>query len=104
MSACAAPARQLPALTRAAPPPRPTTASGSVSATASEAAPSSGSTLSDARVEDAVHDIHQQVDEDVHQRDDQHDTLNQRVVAPSDRLNQEAADAGDVEDLLGDDG
>ncbi len=48
-----------------------------------------------------------QIDDQVHGHDDDgdehHEVLHHRIVAPADRLDQEAGDAGDVEDRFGDD-
>src|SRR5689334_1087949 len=53
------------------------------------------------RVEEAVEHVHHQVREDHHDRDEHHQVLHDRVVAPQDRLDQEAGDAGQVEHGLG---
>ena len=51
-----------------------------------------------------VGDVHQQIDEHVRRRRDQHDALHHRVVAREHGLHDEPTEAGQHEDLLGDDG
>src|SRR5207244_7385951 len=58
--------------------------------------------IADARVEDAVQHVDQQVGEDHHDGDEHHEVLHDRIVPPEDRLHQEPGDAGQVEDGLGD--
>src|SRR6266571_6506483 len=59
--------------------------------------------IADPRVEDAVQHVHEQVGED-HDDGDEHDeVLDDGIVAPEDRLDQEPRDAGQVEDGLRDD-
>src|SRR5262245_34201425 len=58
----------------------------------------------DARVEQRVRYVHQQVDQHVGAGGDEHHALDQRVVAREDRLDDEPTEAGNDEDLLGDDG
>src|SRR4030095_16585804 len=57
----------------------------------------------DARVEDHVGHVDQEIDRDHHEGDQHHQVLHDRVVAPADRLDEEAGDARDVEHRLGDD-
>src|SRR5687767_11947171 len=58
----------------------------------------------DARVERAVGEVHEEVDEDEGQREDQHRTLEKHVVAREDRLDHEAAEPRPGEYRLGEDG
>src|SRR4051812_10649531 len=55
----------------------------------------------DARVEDGVQEVHREVDDDVADRRDQDDALDDRVVAREDGVERELAEAGQDEDLLG---
>ena len=57
----------------------------------------------DARVERRVEQIDEEVHEHDNDGDEHHQVLHDRVVAPADRLDQEARDAGNVEHGLGDD-
>src|ERR671917_894040 len=54
----------------------------------------------DARVERGVEHVHGEVHDHHHDGDEHHQVLHDRVVAPQDRLHQEAGDPGDVEDRL----
>ena len=56
----------------------------------------------DPRVEQRVDDVDEQVDDHVAGRRDEHDPLDQRVVALVDGVDRQPAEAGDAEDLLGD--
>src|SRR5262245_6134329 len=58
----------------------------------------------DARVDPAIEEVDEQVAQDEADRDQQHHALHQRIVAREDRVHDEAADAGQSEDVLGDDG
>src|SRR6059036_3834486 len=58
--------------------------------------------IAHARVEDAVQHIHEQVGEDHDDRDEHDEVLDDGIVAPEDRLDQEPRDAGQVEDGLRD--
>src|SRR3954452_11143302 len=55
----------------------------------------------DARVEDRIQEVHREVDDDVADRRDQDDALDDRVVAREDGVERELAEAGQDEDLLG---
>src|SRR6267142_7115054 len=58
--------------------------------------------IADPRVEDAVQHVHEEVGQN-HDDGDEHDeVLDDGVVAPEDRLDQEPRDAGQVEDGLRD--
>src|SRR5436190_7474464 len=81
---------------------------GSVAGSA--AAPSSragtaltASRVADARIEQRVAEIDQQVDEDVDARREQQHALDHRIVVALHRIDDEAADAGNREHRLGDD-
>ena len=63
-----------------------------------------GTSDPDARVQHGVGDVDQQVDQHVGRRGDQHHALHERVVAREDGLHDQPAEAGQHEDLLGDDG
>src|SRR3954463_4621197 len=63
----------------------------------------SGSGIADARVDDGVEDVDDQVRDDDEERAEQHRALDHREVAVLDRVEREAADPGDVEDGLGED-
>src|SRR3954447_837910 len=56
----------------------------------------------DARIEDRVHDVHRQVDDDVAGGGDEDDALQERVVALADRVDRQPPEARDDEDLLRD--
>ncbi len=58
----------------------------------------------DARVDDAVGHVDQQVDQHHDGAEQQHAALQHRIVAPADGLDQPFADAGPGEDGLGEDG
>ena len=73
---------------------------GLISATASTALTCRDA---DARVEQRVDDVDEQVDDDVARRRDEHDALDQRVVALVHGLDRQPAEAGDAEDRLRDD-
>ena len=51
----------------------------------------------------AIEEVDEQVAQDEADGDQQHDALHQRVVAREDRVDHQAADAGQREDVLGDD-
>src|SRR4029077_17855549 len=71
------------------------------SATPGASTPSGLVAIADARVEEAVEHVHEEVREDDHDRDEHHQGLHDRVVPPQDRLHQEAREPGQVEDGLG---
>src|SRR5262245_62091765 len=56
------------------------------------------------RVERGVEQGNQQVDKNVDKAEQQHDTLDDRIIAPEDGVDREAPDARDREHRLGDDG
>ncbi len=58
----------------------------------------------DARIEDRVDEVDGEVDDDVAGGGDEDDALDQRVVPLVDRVDRQPPEAGDDEDLLGDDG
>src|SRR3990172_2403786 len=58
--------------------------------------------IAHARVEHPVEHVHDEVREHHHDGDEHHEVLHDRVVAPEDRLDQEARDARQVEHGLGD--
>src|SRR5881296_100363 len=62
------------------------------------------SVIPDPRVDEGVEEIHGQIDQDVRRRGHQNDALHDRIVAAHDGRDDQAAQAGDVEDDLGDDG
>src|SRR3954453_13357842 len=57
----------------------------------------------DARVEHRVQEVDAEVDDDVRDRRDEDDPLDDRVVAREDRVERELPEARQHEDLLGDD-
>src|SRR6266508_2632775 len=59
--------------------------------------------IADARIEDAVQHVHDEVGHDHHDGDEHDEVLHDGVVAPEDGLDQEARHAGQVEHGLGDD-
>src|SRR3989475_4720271 len=54
-------------------------------------------TIAHARVEDAVEHVDEEVTEDHHDGDEHHEVLHDRIVAPEDRLHEEACHPGQVE-------
>src|SRR5215217_4384999 len=60
--------------------------------------------VADARVEECVQDVHEQVHHDDGERRDQHGPLHDRQVALLDRVEGQAPDPRDVEDGLREDG
>src|SRR6185295_17196236 len=58
----------------------------------------------DPRIDEPIEDVDEEIAEDEAHGDQQHDTLHERVVAGEDRVHHQAADAGQREDVLGDDG
>src|SRR2546428_2417270 len=58
--------------------------------------------IAHARVEDAVQHVDEQVGEDHDDGDEHHEVLDDGIIAPENRLDQEPGDAGQVEDRLGD--
>src|SRR5712664_2796763 len=74
---------------------------GTVTSTRSMGASRRLATIAHARVEHAVEHVDEEVTEDHHDGDEHHEVLHDRVVAPEDRLHEEAGDAGQVEDGLG---
>src|SRR5205814_4654806 len=50
--------------------------------------------IANARIDEAVHQIRQQVHPDIRHRDQQNAPLHERIVAKADRLNQQASNAG----------
>src|SRR4030095_3353425 len=55
----------------------------------------------DARVEEAVQHVHEQVRQDYHDGDEHDEVLHDRVVPPQDRLDEAAGESGPGEDGLG---
>src|SRR5947208_197088 len=74
---------------------------GAPTTTRSTGTPTGLATIAHARVEHAVEHVDEEVAEDHHDGDEHHEVLHDRVVAPEDRLHEEARDAGQVEDGLG---
>src|SRR6185437_13699537 len=70
-------------------------------ATPGTSTPSGLVAIAHPRVEEAVEHVHEEVREDHHDRDEHHQVLHDRIVAPENRLHQEARDPGQVEDGLG---
>src|SRR5712692_3180538 len=60
-------------------------------------------TIADSRIQDAIQHVYGEVRQDHHDRDEHHEGLDDRVVAPEDRVHEEAGDAREVEHALGDD-
>ena len=58
--------------------------------------------IADARVEQRVAEIDQQVDDDIDRRENEDQTLHDRIVAAQDGIGGQAAEAGDVEDRFRD--
>src|SRR5438045_3626542 len=58
----------------------------------------------DPGIDEAIEDVDQEVAHDEADRDQEYDALHERVVAREDGVHHEAADAGQGEDVLGDDG
>src|SRR5512144_3377229 len=63
----------------------------------------SGSAIADARVEDAVENVHRRVHRDDHRGHEEHDALHHRQVAGADGGQGEPAQTGEIEDRLQDD-
>src|SRR5438046_1492141 len=61
------------------------------------------SVVADPRIQHHVDHVDHEVDEDEDRREEQHQGLDERVVAVRDRVDEQLADAVEVEDLLGDD-
>src|SRR5688572_536404 len=57
--------------------------------------------VADARVEEHVAQVHREIDQHVCGGEDQHHALDDRVVAPEDRVDREPADAGERENGFG---
>src|SRR5258705_11722660 len=57
--------------------------------------------IADARVEEAVEHVDDQIRDDDHDGDEHDQVLDDRIVPPEDRLHQEAREPGQVEDGLG---
>src|SRR5207253_11197486 len=55
------------------------------------------------RVEPAIEQVHEQVADDEADRDQEDDALDERIVAREDGIDDQAPDAGEREDVLGDD-
>src|SRR4051794_5584399 len=64
---------------------------------------SRGSDIADARVDERVEDVDDQVRDDDEERPEEHRSLDHREVAVLDRVEGKPADPGDVEDALGED-
>src|SRR6185503_15803296 len=62
------------------------------------------SAVADAGVDEPIEQVDHQVADDEADGDQQHDALNERIVAREHRVDHEATDAGQREDVLGDDG
>src|SRR5262245_16332491 len=58
--------------------------------------------IAHARIEDAVEHVDQQIAQDHDHRDEHHEVLHDRIVAPEYRLDQEPRDPRQIEDGLGD--
>src|SRR6267378_3119545 len=76
-------------------------ASTAVTTTRSTGTSSGLAAIAHARVEHAVEHVDEEVRQDHHDGDEHHEVLHDRVVAPQDRLHEEARDAGQVEHRLG---
>src|SRR5690349_19874455 len=59
--------------------------------------------VADARIEQRIAQVHDEVDEHVGAREDEHHPLDDRIVASQDRVHREPADARDREHGLGHD-
>src|SRR5688572_31119530 len=59
-----------------------------------------GSGEPDPGIQEAIEQVHEDIDDDEEHGDDEHAALHQRVVALDDRGQQHPSDAGDGEDLL----
>src|SRR5947209_5778962 len=57
----------------------------------------------DARIEHRVEKIDEEIDRDRDHRDEHHQILHDRIIAPTDRFDEEACDPGNVEHGLGHD-
>src|SRR6266545_3168569 len=66
------------------------------------AAISAPRTVLDARVNQAVEQVHDEIDQHEQRRDQEYDRLHDRVIAARDRVQGEGADPGPGEDLLHD--
>src|SRR3990170_1454292 len=66
------------------------------------AATASSAAIAHPRVEDPVEQVHRQVRQHHHDGDEHHQVLDDGVVAPEDRLDQETGHPRQVEDGLGD--
>src|SRR5262245_50111606 len=66
--------------------------------------PTAVGSVADARVEEDIQDVDEEVQQHVDARDDQDAALDHRIVAPHDGIDREAADAGEGEDALRHDG
>src|ERR1044072_9723121 len=67
-------------------------------------AAAAGSLIADPRVEHGVQQVDDEVDEQEHQNQDGHHARGRRALLAVDGLEDQASDAVDVEDALGDDG
>src|SRR5258706_15578148 len=81
IAAIAAPRTRVPPIRTSTVVPRRRTASG-------------GSLITDARIEEAVRQIDEEIHRDVGDRDEQNAALHRRVVARANRLDQQTTDAG----------
>src|SRR5882724_5392427 len=72
-----------------------------VPATAASAGSCASATMADARIDDAVKHVDDQVDENDERGDQHHAALQGRIVASRDALDQPFSDAGPGEDGLG---
>src|SRR5467141_1445434 len=70
---------------------------GAPTTTRSTRTPTGLAAIAHARVEHAVEHVDEEVAEDHHDGDEHHEVLHDRIVAPQDRLHEEARDAGQVE-------
>src|SRR5678815_238396 len=71
---------------------------GAASSTA--AGPAGLTAIADPRIEEAVEHVHEEVGEDHHHRDEHDEVLHDGVVAPENRLDEEARHPGQVEHVL----
>src|SRR5436309_338965 len=60
--------------------------------------------IPNARIDETVHEVGEEIHGDVRHRDQKDAALHERIVAETDRLDQQAADARPREDGLGDHG
>src|SRR5438552_1307963 len=91
---------QLTAQTKSSPSPRPRR----TGETAAVSTPISSTAMADPRIEHGVEHVDDEIHDDEARRDEQHDALHDDEVAGVDGADQQAADAGQREDGLDDQG